>query len=197
MKKNIGILLLLVLLNAVNAWAGNPSIQVEQKIMVPQTPEIQEKEEYPKYMEDTYIFVRSGSTVGRFPDPDSSSLFSFGLRRLPSNFFYGVEYTTYTSASTQYEAKAVQGVLGYRIIWNNRFLPYGMIQFGSASFTDKSQVLSNSSGIATTVDIGVDFLKIMKIKFGTGIRHSNFNFNSKDMPNASFIDLYGIVGLEF
>lgn len=194
MKYFLGLLMMIICNLAI---AGNPSIQVEENIKKTPTVYEEKKEESPKYLEDTYIYVRSGSTVGRFPDPDSSSMFSFGIRRLPSNFFYGIDYSTYVSSSNNYEAKSVQGVLGYRIIWNNRFLPYRIIQFGNASFNDKTQVISNTSGIATTVDIGIDFLKISYFKFGTGIRHMNFNFNSKDMPNASFTDLYGIVGLEF
>ena len=195
--KNLSLFIFLFFLMIDKSFAGNPSIQVEQSSKpAPMTIE-EKKEEYPKYLEDTYIYVRTGTTVGRFPNPDNSLMFSIGLRRLPSSFFYGIDYTTYTSSDKNYEIKSIQGSLGYRIIWNNRFLPYGLIQFGSASFSDKTNTLPNTSGIGTTVDIGIDFVKFNYIKLGTGIRHSNYIFNSQGMSNASFTDLYGVFGIEF
>lgn len=198
MRKINLLLFAIVSIIGFNPYAATPSIQVENpQLTNDQPPTTEEESKKSKYMEDTLIYYRFAQTVGRFPDPDSTTMYGIGIRRLPNSFFYGIDYSVYISSDQNLKADTIQGSLGYRIIWNNRFLPYAMIQAGSASLKDKSGVYGDASGLATTVDFGLDYLKYGWVKFSIGIRHTNMSFNSKTIPSSSFLDLYSVIGLDF
>ena len=195
-------LFLILIFLSINVFSAQPQIQESSRseketgINIYDQDSIS-KETDSKYKEDTLIYYRSGVTVGRFPDPDSSKLMSFGFRRLPSHFFYGLEYSTYTSADKNKTISTTQAHVGYRVIWDNRFLPYAVFNAGHANFNDSSGLIENASGVSTGLDLGLDLMKFYKIKLSTGIRFNQILLNSKIMPQASFTDLYTIIGFEF
>lgn len=152
------------------------------------------KKTYP--VEDTFIYGKSGQTVARFPDSQSVSMSSLGIRRLSNNFIYGIEYNSFLSKN-EYKADTTQIVVGYRAVWENRFLPYVLFQAGTANFSDGNKVLESASGIALTLDAGLDLFKFKGFKFSSGVRDTSMSFDSKVISGANFMDLYFLFGFEF
>ena len=177
---------------------SNPSIQQvkePEKKILKYDGEIQETQA--GYKEDVLFYYRFGDVVGRIPNPDKSTMYGFGYRRLPDNFFYGFEYTSYISENSLIKVSTAQAHVGYRVIWNNRFLPYTVLNIGSANLKDDSGIYENTSGIATGADVGMDVIRFMKVKLSLGMRYNYMTFKSSLIPSSSFTELYSIIGLEF
>jgi hypothetical protein len=179
---------------------SNPSIQqikddeIDNKISKYVNPPA---EEIQKYKEDVFVYYRFGDVVGRFPNPDKTHMYAIGYRRLPDNFFYGMEVASYTSENDLLKITATQAHVGYRVIWNNRFLPYTILHIGSASLKDSSGLYEDTSGVATGVDLGMDVVRFMKVKMSVGMRYNHMSFKSSLIPQSSFTELYSIIGFEF
>lgn len=188
----------LIIFLSTYAFASNPSIQEfhdkKAEELKEQNPEVPDS---PSYKEDIMIYYRVGDVVGRFPNPDKSTMYSFGYRRLPSTFFYGIEYSKYISENSQMSISTTQAHVGYRVIWNNRFLPYAALHVGTASLSDNSGAYENTSGIATGVEVGLDLMRFKMVKFSSGLRYNSMTFKSSLIPQSSFTELYTIIGLEF
>lgn len=156
--------------------------------------------EFPKNQvpEDVMVYMRNGKSIARFPDPQSVTMNSIGYIRYAENFIYGVEFNSFYSQESKNRMTNFQLITGYRHIWNKRFLPYGTFQFGHASFKNEDDgSLPSGDGVAVTLDVGLDVFKIWRVKNSFGVRNTWGTFSNKDMPNASFTDLYWTVGFVF
>lgn len=190
--------LLLITFLSSYSMASSPSIQEFPDKKLEQSKEqAPETTESPTYKEDIMIYYRAGDVVGRFPNPDKSTMYGFGYRRLPSTFFYGIEYTKYISENSQMSISTTQAHVGYRVIWNNRFLPYAVLHVGSATLSDSSGLYESTSGISTGVEVGLDLMRFKMVKFSSGLRYNTMTFKSNVIPQSSFTELYTIIGLEF
>lgn len=149
--------------------------------------------------EDSMAYLRTGQTVGSFNSvPTEVIMNSAGYLRYAENFIYGIEYNSFYSDQIQLRTTNLQGLIGYRVLWNKRFLPYALFQFGQASLKDESgQDRYRGTGIAVTIDAGVDLIKIWRAKGSFGIRHTDNSYNNASMPKASFTDLYFMTGIVF
>jgi len=143
--------------------------------------------------EDSFLYLRVGYTSARFPDSQAVTMNGIGYLRTAEEFLYGIDYTTYYEGTVR-NTNTFQLVMGYRVIWNKRFLPYAKFQFGQASLSD-STLNQNYGGVSVTEDIGTDLIMIWKIKFSTGIRNVQMMYNTNLMPNASFTDFYFTSGI--
>lgn len=148
--------------------------------------------------EDTMIYLRNGQSVGRFGDAQAITMNGFGYLRYAEHFIYGLEYNSFYSEEIDTRAKNLNGVVGYRVIWNKRFLPYGIFSFGHGNLVDESgQNRYGGNGIAVSLDLGMDVAKLWKVKWSVGIRQTQFSFTNKILPNASFTDIYLVTGFVF
>ena len=148
--------------------------------------------------EDTMLYTRVGRSIGSFPEAQSITMNSLGVLRYAENFIYGVEYNTFYSSNNSNRMMDIQAILGYRVIWNKRFLPYAMLEAGPASYkNDNDASLPHGDGIAFTVDAGVDVVKYWKVKVSVGIRNTWGTYSTKEMSTTSFTDIYSMVGIVF
>lgn len=161
-----------------------------------ETPEVVTKPTN-KIPEDSMVFTRISETVGRFPNPTITTQRGFGYFRYADQFFYGLEYNYYEA--DELKNSMTQVSIGYRVLWRNRFLPYGIFSFGPSNYSDNSSgsPLGKGKGIATSLDIGVDTFKIYRFKGSIGIKHTQSSFNSNLIPSANFSDLYFMLGFVF
>ena len=143
------------------------------------------------------VYAKTGQTVARFPDAQPVVMSSIGFKLMADNFFYGLEYNSFYAKNTEMKAETVQGLVGYRAIWNNRFLPYVALQVGSANVKDLSEKVDGANGIAVTLDVGVDLFKFKGFKLSSGLRNTGMTFESNQNPSANFMDLYTAFGYEF
>lgn len=145
--------------------------------------------------EDSMLYFKLGQTVGRENgNPVDYNLGSFGYLRYAENFIYGLEYSSYYTSRESTRVTNLQVVVGHRVIWNKRFLPYGIIQFGPSKFKKEEPTSVTGSGIATTFDTGFDTFRYKKLKVSIGVRHTISGFNKPELSGANFTDLYVMTG---
>lgn len=163
------------------------------------SPEIANGPKINEIPEDVMIYTKNGKSVANFAGtPQSVIMNSLGYIRYAEHFIYGVEYSSFYGDESGYRMTDIQAVVGYRHLWNKRFLPYANFQFGHASIAnEKNGALPHGDGISVTVDVGADLFKFWKIKTSGGVRNTWATFSTKDLPAASVTDLYFTVGFVF
>lgn len=197
------LLLILLVFKALSSFGADPYIynvkDSNENDRIKITPPKGEPEFAKKALppEDFLVYVKAGQTVARFPDAQPVVMSSIGFKLMADNFFYGLEYNSFYAKNTEMKADSVQGLVGYRAIWNNRFLPYVALQVGSANLKDLSEKVDGANGIAVTLDVGVDLFKIKGFKISSGLRNTGMTFESNQNPSANFLDLYTTFGYEF
>lgn len=148
--------------------------------------------------EDQMIYLKTGKSVGHFLGDTSTVMNSLGYIRYSDSFIYGAEYTSFYGNTSEVRITNFQLVTGYRHLWTKRFLPYAQFQFGQSSLKSKDEaVLKSTDGISATVDVGLDLVKVSKIKTSLGIRNSQMVFSSDTVKSGSFTDLYLTFGFVF
>jgi hypothetical protein len=169
-----------------SSHAQQPPVQPDMDLVVRSVPE------------DSMLYIRNAQTVGRITAPQEIVMNSVGYMRYAEQFIYGLEYNSYYAKSIDTRVTNVEGILGYRVLWNKRFLPYALFQFGQATLKDESGGQRyGGNGLSVTLDAGVDVIKIWKIKASLGIRTTNSTFNDPIIPSATFTDLYLMTGIVF
>ena len=143
-----------------------------------------------KGAEDQMIFFRFGQSVGKLDETRNVKMNSLGYIRYNDEFIYGMEYSSYFAEKIDTRANLFQVVTGYRHVWSKRVIPYALAQFGVSNFSG----MSSSSGISTTLDVGVDAFKYNHVKGSFGVRKSFITSDDKIFPDANFTDLYVMIG---
>ena len=154
-----------------------------------------QQEEVKENQEDVMIYLKTGKSIGHFTNDKNISMSSIGYTRYSGSFIYGIEYSSFFGTTTETRIQNFQVVAGYRHLWTKRFLPYVQFQFGQSSLNIPNT--TSYDGIATTLDVGLDVVKIFKIKTSTGVRTTQMIFSNDTIKNGSFTDLYLTFGFVF